>query len=293
MNTLTSVGIIGNGAIGSALGKLLAESGLEVDYCDQDAQKCTVGTVADLVRLHNVIFICTPTAVLRSVAQSIADDLKAESEPRLVVALSKGVEPKFVTAVQILESESHGGYDFGVLYGPMIASELNAGHRGGAVLATSQQWDVSALQATRLKVELSSDPKSVAYCGVFKNIYAFAHGVSDGLSLGGNFKAMLTTYSLLEIDKVMAELEADHLVWEGLAGIGDLLGTAYSSASTNYQAGVAFANGQTDVGGEGYHSLQQLNHVVKTENYPILNCLVGMVTKGLPPASLEAAVAKA
>ncbi len=80
--------------------------------------------------------------------------------------------------------------------------------------------------------------------GSIKNVLAVAAGVCDGLSLGLNARAALTTRGLAEMSRLGVVLGADPLTFLGLAGVGDLFLTCGGELSRNRRLGLAIAQGE-------------------------------------------------
>jgi len=77
-----------------------------------------------------------------------------------------------------------------------------------------------------------------------KNIIAIAAGVVEGLGLGSNTTAALITRGLVEITRLAVACGGKRETLSGLAGLGDLVLTAYGRASRNRQVGVALGQGR-------------------------------------------------
>lgn len=78
-----------------------------------------------------------------------------------------------------------------------------------------------------------------------KNIMGIACGASDGLGFGVNSKAALMTRGLHEIRKLAIAKRCRAETINGLAGMGDLCVTCFSSLSRNYRFGYLVAQGKT------------------------------------------------
>jgi len=277
MKRANKVGIVGGGAIGSAIGQTMHEVGVSVVYWDIDPSKATIGSLPELLEYAPVIFLAIPSKADRAVLGTIADHLTGSARP-LVISVSKGVEPGFVTIDKVLAEGSKDKFDYGLLYGPMLAKEISEGKHGHGVLATNtDRWHgLFAIPDIRLRTTYSTDLHSVALSGPLKNIYSLGLGLSDGLSLGFNTKGMLTLEAANEMKRLVAELGGDPVVVEGLAGLADLVATGWSGSSFNYQAAYGLAAGKhTHEGtkGEGVGALREISSVVDISSYPLLHVL--------------------
>ncbi len=91
----------------------------------------------------------------------------------------------------------------------------------------------------------SDDVAGVQIAGALKNVYAILCGFIDGLGLGNNAKGGVIARALAEMIKFGDKLGASPLTFAGIAGIGDLIATAFSPLSRNYQVGRMLASGKT------------------------------------------------
>lgn len=135
-----------------------------------------------------------------------------------------------------------------VLSGPNHAEEVGRGLPAATVVASTDEALALGVQRAlitpTLRVYTSADVVGVELGGVLKNVIALAAGMVDGLGLGDNAKAALTTRGLREMVRyVVSQGGADDTVY-GLSGLGDLIATATSRHSRNRAAGEAIARGE-------------------------------------------------
>jgi glycerol-3-phosphate dehydrogenase (NAD(P)+) len=285
------IGIVGGGELGQALGRAFYRKNITVQFYDKQDDRSTVATLEELVRHNEVLLMCVPSWANRSVAKEIARH--ASSRQHAVVTFSKGVEDGFVTLDKALGEHLDGICTYGLAFGPTVAEELAVGRLAAAVLALSDMsWydRLSKLFAkARIYTEPSSDLQGLALCGVLKNIYAIAFGMSDGLHLGANVKGRLAVMVLREMKQLLIHLETEPQLAEGLAGLGDLITTGITEASFNYRIGKTIAEGIADEGikSEGLNTLMQLGQKVDTAPYPLLNTLNRIIYHYEPISTLE------
>ncbi len=291
--SIDTIGIIGAGELGQALGHVLEKTGLRVLYYDKQDDRTTTASIGDVVGSCPVLFLCVPSWANAEVAKSITKHANPQHLP-LVITLSKGVESKFVTMDQVLQKNLPPGTPFGLLYGPMIASELIAHQMGAGVLAlTDRQYGEpvkTMLAKARIYIELSDDIHGTAVSGVLKNVYAMAFGMADGMKLGANARGKLATLVLREMKHILASAHANAETAEGLAGLGDLLATGTSETSFNYRVGKSIAEGIADekVKSEGLVTLKELEHVVNLSECPVAQSLNKLVYHYGEPKELQA-----
>ena len=272
------IGVIGVGELGKALGHVLEKAGVQVLYYDRDDDRTTTKSIEDMVKACNILLICVPSWVNRNVAKEIAKHADPQNPP-LVISFSKGVEKGFVTMDEVLQDALPKGTPYGLIYGPMLANELVAHMMGSGVLALSEVGYDSTIRdifaKARVFLEPSTDVRGTAISGVLKNVYAMAFGMCDGLKLGANARGRLSVMVLREMKRILSDLGANAATAEGLAGLGDLLAAGTGESSFNYRVGRSIAERIADqnLKSEGLSTLLELPHVIKLEQYPLVNLM--------------------
>lgn len=281
-----SYGIIGAGAIGQALGATLRRASKTALFWDRDEAKCNVESAQELADQSGVIILAVPSGAVRSVLKDIKPKLKAK---HTIITLAKGVEAGFVTMDKVLAQEL-SSQTYGVIYGPMLAGELVAGEGGYGVLASNKPLPniISDMQSGGLHLSASTELAGVTICGVLKNIYALGLGVSDGLDLGMNAKAALSTNMVGEMQSVLHHLQLPEELALQHCGLGDLLATGWGDASYNHRVGEEIGEGaKGGLSGEGLNSLMEIDAVLNVANFPILNCLNHIIVNKAPAEQLH------
>jgi len=191
----------------------------------------------------DILMIAVPSSAMRQVGREAADFLRKKS--LTIVSLSKGLQqPGFKTMSQIL-TEELPQCKIAVISGPTIAKEVGEGKPAKAILASS---DVDCLMGLKealanpfLKFELSLKVVEVEFCAALKSVIAIGAGIADGLSLGRNFIGLLLTYGLHEFITIGRFLGISTQQVLGIAGLGDLITTSWSTDSRNHQFGYLLA----------------------------------------------------
>ena len=98
---------------------------------------------------------------------------------------------------------------------------------------------------TCMRVYTNTDVLGVELCGALKNIIALASGICDGLGYGDNTRAALITRGLAEIKRLGFKMGCFDETSDGLAGMGDLIVTATSTHSRNFNTGRLIGQGKT------------------------------------------------
>ncbi|HEY6460612.1 MAG TPA: NAD(P)H-dependent glycerol-3-phosphate dehydrogenase [Polyangiaceae bacterium] len=195
-----------------------------------------------------LVVLVPPSEHLRSVAARVARTVSPEA---LVVVATKGIEEgthALMTDV-VREALPQVAPDrLAVLSGPSFAREVASGLPTDVVVASASMTAARAVQAAlhapMFRVYASGDMTGVQVGGAVKNVIAVAAGACDGLSLGLNARAALTTRGLAEMSRLGVALGADPLTFLGLAGVGDLFLTCGGELSRNRRLGMAVAQGE-------------------------------------------------
>jgi glycerol-3-phosphate dehydrogenase (NAD(P)+) len=275
------IGVVGRGEIGSALGAMFEHAGFAVSYWDKETAKCTVSSIVELGSVANVVFIATPSSAVGESATALGTAVHSA----VAITLAKGVESGWKTMDTVL-SERAPTWARGLLYGPMLAEELNAGKLSAAVLALSDsRWHepIARALAPQLRVEASADTKSIALCGPLKNCYAVTLGIADGLALGMNAKGALMVRIIAEMEEILAGLGADPRAARGLAGLGDISATGGSEFSANRAVGIAAALGKEISHGEGVNTLREAPSAIDLSRALVLLVTRAVVCDGAGP----------
>jgi len=264
-----NVCILGAGSWGSGLARILGDNGNDVMMFDRDENiineintfhtnkdKLPVGALPTNVKattdikvalnFAEVVVICVPTKVLRLVLKSVNENL---TSPKLFVNASKGLEPntfKRVSEIVYEEIANENVKGFVALTGPSHAEEVIR-QMLTTVCSVSENEEHAILvqklfnNSDYFRVYTGNDLAGSEICGAIKNIYAIASGMLEGLGFGDNAKAGLITRALIEFKKIILALGGDESTVYGLTGVGDLIVTATSHHSRNFQAGMKLA----------------------------------------------------
>ncbi|MEO0072334.1 MAG: NAD(P)H-dependent glycerol-3-phosphate dehydrogenase [candidate division WOR-3 bacterium] len=202
----------------------------------------------EVITNADVIFFAVPAQVLRDALLRIIR-LKNEyfrSKPILVSAI-KGLENTTNKRMSQILEEFFSGYKIAVLGGPGIPYEIVRNTPTALVVASNDletaEFVQSILSSETVRIYTQSDVVGTEIGGALKNIYAIAGGICDGLKFGANTKAALVTRGLYEMIRFGVAFNANPMTLAGLAGIGDLIVTAYSSYSRNRLLGEKIAQG--------------------------------------------------
>jgi len=183
-----------------------------------------------------------PSVALAGVISSLSERGLDRRTP--VISLAKGLVPPHGIAPTVLLSASLGGSRVACVGGPAHAHEMVT--EGAGLVAASQDARLAATISavfTRAGVvcEQSSDPIGVELAGAAKNAAALAAGATR--SQGLNAAGAAAGHIFLEVWRYAEQQGARPESMIGLAGTGDLVGTALAPQSRNRQAGELLAEG--------------------------------------------------
>lgn len=265
-----TIGVLGSGSWGTALGVHLARTGHDVRLWARDAalaqQMAATRTnatylpgielppalqptsvLADAVSGAEFVVMAVPSHGLRAVARAASAFVPAGCT---LVSAAKGLEEgSMLRMSEVMRAEFPADCSIVVLSGPSFAIELARGLPTAMVAAGESSAAVEMIQAhfrsQALRLYGSSDVVGVEIGGALKNIIAIAAGVVEGLGLGHNALAALITRGLAEISRLAVCLGAQRDTLSGLAGLGDLVLTCTGDLSRNRQVGIALARGES------------------------------------------------
>lgn len=267
-----NVAVLGAGAWGTALGKVLADKGNQVAlwahrpelaehiqrdhvndrYLPSVKLPPTLRATGDLegaLRGAELVVVVVPTHALRGVVRDARRYIPAGA---LLCSASKGIENESLMLVsEMLLDELGPEVEPRLTYlsGPSFAKEVAAGLPTVVVIAGTSDRETETVQRAfatdRLRVYSSPDVVGVEVGGALKNVVAIAAGASDGLGFGHNARAGLITRGLAEIARIAVAKGANPLTVAGLSGMGDLVLTCTGDLSRNRTVGFEMGRGRT------------------------------------------------
>ena len=268
MSGISSIGVVGAGAWGTALATAAARAGRDVVIWARDAKTvddinrhhenrmrlpgialneriAATRTLADACRADAII-LAVPAQAVRAVGTEMAGFV-AQNCP--VVVAAKGLERGSEAFMTDVLSEVLPQASAAVLSGPSFASDVAHGLPTAVTLACADPDVCSALVDaighTSFRPYQSDDLTGVQVGGALKNVLAIACGVVVGKALGASAQAALVARSFAELTRFGQALGARQETLAGLSGLGDLVLTATSAQSRNYTFGVALGRGDT------------------------------------------------
>lgn len=267
---MNKIAVLGAGAWGTALARVLAEQGrvrlwthqrehaeaLAYDgenraFLPGYALGENIAPTADLteaVRDAALVVVAVPSEAVRATLHRAQGALSADAT--LVIA-AKGIEPTTLMLLSevtrdVLGDDAEERTVF--LSGPSFALEVARGLPTNLVAAGRDAERSRLVQqrfaSDRLRVYSSDDPAGVQVGGALKNVIAIAAGASDGLGFGHNTRAALITRGLAEMARLAVAKGGSVLTLSGLAGLGDLVLTCSAELSRNRTVGFELGRGR-------------------------------------------------
>ena len=305
--------VVGSGAWGTALAKVLDENGHTITLWGRDPQWLNQIRItgvnqrylpgvqlgqswkltSDLdtaARDAEVIVMAVPSSGFRDIASRL-DFFKG-----CVVSVTKGIEyASGKTMTGVLEEAMPLARSV-ALSGPTLAAEVVAGMPTAIVAASNHSAYANQIQTLfhlpHFRVYTSNDPIGVELGGALKNVIAIAAGICQGLGFGDNSKAALVTRAIAEIRRLGVSCGAKPETFSGLGGLGDLVVTCFSPLSRNRTFGEKIGAGgdaasilQATVSVvEGYHTSKSAWKLAsqKGVDAPIIREVHAMLHEGKP-----------
>lgn len=273
--------MLGAGAWGTALAKVLHENGNAVTLWDLNApgleeiqrgrnERYLPGVIlpvdwkteADFKKAiggAEVVVLAVPSQAFREVTA------KLKGHPGIFVSVTKGIEFETGDTMSRILREHTPADRVAALSGPSFAREVAMGIPTTVVCACENDGTAKTVQGLfhrpEFRIYRSTDILGVEYGGALKNVIAIAAGVSDGLGFGDNTKAGLVTRALSEMRRLGVACGAQPETFAGLSGLGDLMLTCFSKQSRNRDLGERLGRG------EGIETIQA-SHPKLAEGYP-------------------------
>ncbi len=305
--------MLGAGAWGTALAKILHENGNLVTLWDKDAdllqqvqhgknEKYLSGvalpadwkTQADFktaIGGAECVVLAIPSQAFRQVSE------KLKGHPGILVSVTKGIEFETGDTMSRILRELAPADRVVALSGPSFAREVALGIPTTVVCACETDGTAKTVQGLfhrpEFRIYRSSDILGVEYGGALKNVIAVGAGVSDGLGYGDNTKAGLVTRALSEMRRFGVACGAQAETFAGLSGLGDLMLTCFSKQSRNRDLGERLGRGERIEAiqashpklAEGYPTARSAHRLAKEKKVatPIIDEVHAMLYEGKNP----------
>jgi glycerol-3-phosphate dehydrogenase (NAD(P)+) len=256
--------VVGAGSFGTATAVLLARGGFRTTLQTRTPEQCArleadranhaylpdVELPRDLrvepmsagLSRADYVFLGMPSRGLEDVILGLQRAGLSSRTP--VISLAKGLVAPDGMAPTVLLSTVLGANRVACMGGPAHAREM-VSDGAGLVAASVDERLASTIASVFMRAgvvcELSSDPVGVELAGVAKNAAALAAGATEAQGL--NAAGAAAGHIFLEVWRFAERQGARPESMIGLAGTGDLVGTALAPQSRNRRAGELLAQG--------------------------------------------------
>ena len=305
--------VLGAGAWGTALAKILQENGNAVTLWDKDGdllqlvqrgknEKYLPGvalpddwkTQTDFksaIGGAECVVLAIPSQAFREVTA------KLKGHPGIFVSVTKGIEFETGDTMSRILREQAPADRVVALSGPSFAREVALGIPTTIVCACESDGTAKTVQGLfhrpEFRIYRSTDILGVEYGGALKNVIAIGAGVGDGLGYGDNTKAGLISRALSEMKRLGVACGAKPETFNGLSGLGDLMLTCFSRQSRNRDLGERLGRGETIETivtshpklAEGYPTARSAHRLAKEKKVatPIIDEVHAMLYEGKNP----------
>jgi glycerol-3-phosphate dehydrogenase (NAD(P)+) len=258
------VTVLGAGAWGTSLARLLHQGGMEISLWGHDhvaldeirrtgrnerylpgieiSREIKLETDLKSVLDAECMVVAVPSKAFRDVTQVLKDF------PGIIVSVTKGIEYDTGLTMCGVLAENAPKARHAALSGPTFAIEVARGIPTAIVAASKDLAAAAEVQkifsGATFRVYTTADVLGVELGGALKNVIAIASGVADGLGFGDNSKAALVTRAIAEIRRLGVACGAQVDTFTGLSGLGDLMVTCFSKHSRNRAFGERCGRGE-------------------------------------------------
>ena len=257
-----SVGVVGAGALGTAISQQISENVKEVilllrqqnlcedinnthyntQYYPNTRLKENIKASVDINDLKNcdIIFLAIPSSAFRTTLNDLKEVVK---EDVILVTTAKGIEyPSLKTMGNLIEEYFDENYV--ALSGPNFASEIMLDLPTITNIASNNPENSkkvkNVLTTKQFKVKIIDDIKGIELCGVLKNINAIANGICEGMNVNENARFGILTKGFKDTIKIIEAIGGNPESVHEYCGFGDLILTSTSNESRNHTLGILY-----------------------------------------------------
>jgi len=262
-----AIGILGAGAWGTTIAKLLSDKNSNVLLWAKETQvkksveKTRINKIyLDKIKLNkslkitnhledlselDILFIVVPTQYIQATLKPLKKIIKKNC---ILVNCAKGIDIKSTSLISEVINKILPSNKLAIMSGPNFALEIALGKPTASLIATQKLSDAkfiaNLISSKTFRPYLSNDIIGAQICGAMKNIYAIGCGIIVGKNFGENAVASVISRSFAEIKSVGKKLGAQPETLSGLSGLGDLFLTCSSKKSRNFSLGFDLAKGK-------------------------------------------------
>ena len=301
---MLKVGIIGAGALGTALAQCISKNlneiylyarrskvvddinkGYNKDYYPNiRLNKNIIGTNS-LNEFHDCdcIILTVPSANLREIMNKLKNIIPNNC---IIVSTIKGIEKNTSkTASEVIKELCDNPTV--VLSGPNIAREIILGLPAATTIAINSEEEKEILfdifNSNEFKLQFNYDLIGTEMCGIIKNILAMSIGICEGLKINESAKFAILNKGFVETMEIIETLGGNKNTILNYCGFGDIITASTLSVSRNHTLGVLFGQkiiideSKTGVVFEGKNAILFIKDIC--EKFKIQSCIVEFVNE--------------
>ena len=267
MHNNPAIGVMGGGAWGTTVAKLLSDKNSNVllwakeTQVKKDIKKTRINkTYLNKIKLNkslkitnhledlselDILFVVIPTQYIQATLKPLKKIIKRNC---ILVNCAKGIDIKSTSLISEVINKTLPSNRLAIMSGPNFALEIALGKPTATLIAAQKISDAkyiaNLISSKTFRPYLSSDIIGAQICGAMKNVYAIGCGIIVGKNFGENAVASVISRSFAEIKSVGRKLGAQPETLSGLSGLGDLFLTCSSKKSRNFSLGFDLAKGK-------------------------------------------------
>ena len=267
MHNNPAIGVMGGGAWGTTVAKLLSDKNSNVllwakeTQVKKDIEKTRINkTYLNKIKLNkslkitnhledlselDILFVVIPTQYIQATLKPLKKIIKRNC---ILVNCAKGIDIRSTSLISEVINKTLPSNRLAIMSGPNFALEIALGKPTATLIATQKISDAkyiaNLISSKTFRPYLSNDIIGAQICGAMKNVYAIGCGIIVGKNFGENAVASVIARSFAEIKSVGKKLGAQPETLSGLSGLGDLFLTCSSKKSRNFSLGFDLAKGK-------------------------------------------------
>jgi glycerol-3-phosphate dehydrogenase (NAD(P)+) len=267
MHNNPAIGVMGGGAWGTTVAKLLSDKNSNVllwakeTQVKKDIEKTRINkTYLNKIKLNkslkitnhledlselDILFVVIPTQYIQATLKPLKRIIKRNC---ILVNCAKGIDIRSTSLISEIINKTLPSNRLAIMSGPNFALEIALGKPTATLIATQKISDAkyiaNLISSKTFRPYLSNDIIGAQICGAMKNVYAIGCGIIVGKNFGENAVASVIARSFAEIKSIGKKLGAQPETLSGLSGLGDLFLTCSSKKSRNFSLGFDLAKGK-------------------------------------------------
>lgn len=261
---------VGSGAIGTAIGNVLARKGIDdinllsieedvVESINNNrvntkyfpniklSRNLKATTDVEILREADVIFMAIPST---AVVDYLVDKKEYINPKTIIVNLAKGFGKGDCLIPDCIAK--HFSNPLIMMKGPSFAREIINRQETGFTLACSDNeyfTEISELfENTNVRFDFSNDMTGVEYASILKNIYAIIIGMVDANYDSANMRSLFITKAINEMRNILITFGGQEITMFNYCGFGDFSLTSLNDMSRNRTLGLLIGKGFFNTG---------------------------------------------